>query len=117
MELAKYRWWGEINEPPERLTTKKQLLEVGLALKPIGAIEAQKYDVFLYDIHNPECCRPKRKPSPKQWETLAANDLKAQIKRDYREWYRQVGFIGRVFQDSKTFLIISCPVLLKDTAR
>jgi len=48
MELAKYRWWGEINEPPEHLKTKKQLSELGLApLKPIGAIETQKYDVFL----------------------------------------------------------------------
>jgi DNA polymerase-3 subunit epsilon len=28
-------------------------------------------------------------------ETLAANRLKAQIKRDYQEWYREVGFIER----------------------
>jgi len=48
MELAKYRWWGESKEPPECLKTKKQLSELGLApLKPIGAIETQKYDVFL----------------------------------------------------------------------
>ncbi|WP_333033628.1 hypothetical protein [Microcoleus sp. SVA1_A4] len=28
-------------------------------------------------------------------ETLAANRLKAKIKRDYQEWYREVGFIER----------------------
>jgi hypothetical protein len=28
-------------------------------------------------------------------ETLAANRLKAKIKRDYREWCREVGFIER----------------------
>ncbi|MEG4959839.1 MULTISPECIES: 3'-5' exonuclease [unclassified Microcoleus] len=96
MELTKYSWWGESNEPPPHLKTKKQLGELGLSpLKPSGVIETRKYDVFLYDIHNPECCRPKRTPSPKQLETLAANRLKAKIKRDYREWYREVGFIEK----------------------
>jgi DNA polymerase-3 subunit epsilon len=51
--------------------------------------------MFLYDIHNPECCRPKRKPTQKQLETLAANRLKVKIKRNYREWYREVGFIEK----------------------
>ena len=51
--------------------------------------------MLLYDINNPECCRPKRKLTAKQLETLAANRLKAKIKRDYREWYREVGFIER----------------------
>ncbi|MEG3833914.1 3'-5' exonuclease [Microcoleus sp. Z1_C3] len=96
VELTKYSWWGESNEPPPHLKTKKQLGELGLSpLKPSGIIETRKYDVFLYDSTNPECCRPKRKPSPKQLETLAANRLKAQIKRDYREWYREVGFIEK----------------------
>ena len=96
MELTKYSWWGESNEPPPHLKTKKQLGELGLSpLKPSGVIETRKYDVFLYDSTNPESCRPKRKPSPKQLETLAANRLKAKIKRDYREWYREVGFIER----------------------
>ena len=96
MELAKYSWWGESNEPPPHLKTKKQLGELGLSpLKPSGVIETRKYDVFLYDSTNPESCRPKRKPSPKQLETLTANRLKAKIKRDYREWYREVGFIER----------------------
>jgi DNA polymerase-3 subunit epsilon len=96
VELTKYSWWGESNEPPEHLKTKKQLGELGLSpLKPSGVIETRKYDVLLYDIHNPESYRPKRKPSPKQLETLAANRLKAKIKRDYREWYNEVGFIER----------------------
>ena len=94
MELTKYSWWGESNEPPEHLKTKKQLGELGLSpLKPSSIIETKKYDVLLYDINNPECCRPKRKLTAKQLETLAANRLKAQIKRDYQEWYREVGFI------------------------
>ena len=96
MELTKYSWWGESNEPPPHLKTKKQLGELGLSpLKPSGVIQTRKYDVFLYDSTNPESCRAKRKPSPKQLETLAANRLKAKIKRDYREWYREVGFIER----------------------
>ncbi|MEG4595209.1 3'-5' exonuclease [Microcoleus sp. F8_C2] len=96
VELTKYSWWGDSNEPPPHLKTKKQLGELGLSpLKHSGVIPTRKYDVFLYDINNPECCRPKRKPSPKQLETLAANRLKAKIKRDYREWYREVGFIER----------------------
>ena len=96
MELTQYSWWGESNEPPPHLKTKKQLGELGLSpLKPSGIIETRKYDVLLYDINNPECCRPKKKPTPKQLETLAANRLKAKIKRDYREWYREVGFIER----------------------
>jgi DNA polymerase III subunit epsilon len=96
MELTKFSWWGESNEPPEHLKTKKQLGELGLSpLKASGVIETKKYDVLLYDIHNPECCRLKRKLSPKQLETLAANRLKALIKRDYQEWYQEVGFIER----------------------
>ena len=92
MELTKYSWWGNPNEPPLHLKTKKQLAELGLSpLKAVGVIETQKYDVLLYDPSNPECCRPKRKATPKQLETLAANRLKAKIKHDYREWYRQEG--------------------------
>lgn len=62
MELTKYSWWGSSNEPPEHLKTKKQLAELGLSpLQPAGVIETRKYDLLLYDINNPECCRPKRK--------------------------------------------------------
>jgi hypothetical protein len=85
VELTKYSWWGESNEPPPHLKTKKQLGELGLSsLKPSSLIEPRKYDVFLYDSTNPESCRPTRKPSPKQLETLAANRLKAQIKIDLK---------------------------------
>ena len=85
MELTKYSWWGEPNEPPLHLKTKKQLGELGLSsLKPLGVIETRKYDVFLYDSTHPESCRPKRKPSPKQVETLTANRFKAQIKIDLK---------------------------------
>jgi hypothetical protein len=35
MQLPKYSWWGESNEPPEHLKTKKQLGKLGLfSLKP-----------------------------------------------------------------------------------
>ena len=96
MELTKYSWWGNPNEPPLHLKTKKQLADLGLSpLKAVGIIQTQKYDVLLYDPSNPECSRPKRKATPKQLETLATNRLKAQIKHDYREWYREVGFIER----------------------
>ncbi|MEG5176100.1 hypothetical protein [Microcoleus sp. B3-D7] len=62
MELTKYSWWGESNEPPEHLKTKKQLGELGLSpLKPSGVIPTRKYDVLLYDINNPECCLPSQK--------------------------------------------------------
>jgi hypothetical protein len=85
MELTKYIGWGGSNEPPEHLKTKKQLGELGLSsLKPSGVIERRKYNVLLYDSTNPESCQPKRKPSPKQLETLAANRLKAQIKIDLK---------------------------------
>jgi DNA polymerase-3 subunit epsilon len=96
MELTKYSWWGNPNEPPPHLKTKKQLADLGLSpLKAVAVIETPKYDLLLYDPNNPECCRPKRQSTPKQLETLAANRLKAKIKRDYREWYREVGFIER----------------------
>ena len=81
MELTKYSWWNESNELPPHLKTKKQLGELGLSsLKPSGFIKTRKYDMFLYGSTNPESCRPQRQPSPKQWEILVANRLKAQIK-------------------------------------
>ena len=96
MELTKYSWWGESNEPPDYFKTKKQLGELGLSsLKPSGVIPTRKYNLSLYDIHNSECCRPQIKTTSKQLETLAANRLQAQIKRDYQEWHREVGFIER----------------------
>lgn len=87
-KLDEYKWWGKPGEPPPNLKTKKQLAELGLSpLKAVGIIRAQKYDVLLYDPDNPESCRPKRKPTEKQLETLAANREKARIKREYNDWY------------------------------
>ncbi|MEG3972169.1 3'-5' exonuclease [Microcoleus sp. T2B6] len=95
-KLDEYKWWGKPGEPPQNLKTKKQLAELGLSpLKAVGIIRAQKYDVLLYDPDNPESCRPKRKPTDKQLETLAANREKARIKREYEEWYNEIGFIER----------------------
>ena len=87
-KLDEYSWWGKDGAPPDNLKTKKQLGELGLSpLKPVGIIKTQKYDVLLYDINSPESCRPKRKPTEKQLETLAANREKARIKREYNDWY------------------------------
>lgn len=86
--MDEYKWWGKAGEPPPHLKTKKQLAELGLSpLKAVGIIRAQKYDVLLYDPDNPESCRPKKKPTEKQLETLAANREKARIKREYNAWY------------------------------
>jgi DNA polymerase-3 subunit epsilon len=86
--MYEYKWWGNPGEPPPNLKTKKQLAELGLApLKALGIIRGQKYDVLLYDPDNPESCRPKRKPTEKQLQTLAANREKARIKREYNAWY------------------------------
>ncbi|MEG4306848.1 3'-5' exonuclease [Microcoleus sp. D3_18a_C4] len=86
--MDEYKWWGRDGEPPPNLKTKKQLAELGLApLKAVGIIRAQKYDLLLYDPENPESCRPKRKPTDKQLETLAANREKARIKREYNDWH------------------------------
>jgi len=42
VELTEYTWWGEPNEPPPHLKTKKQLGELGLSsLKPSGIIEPE----------------------------------------------------------------------------
>jgi DNA polymerase-3 subunit epsilon len=86
--MNKYKWWGNVGEPPQKFKTKKQLAELGLSpLKAVGIIRAKKYDVLLYDPDNPESSRPKRKPTEKQLETFAANREKARIKREYNDWY------------------------------
>jgi DNA polymerase-3 subunit epsilon len=86
--MDEYKWWGNPGEPPENLKTKKQLAELGLSpLKAVGIIKTQKYDVLLYDVNSTESCRPKRKLTEKQLETLAANREKARIRREYNEWF------------------------------
>ena len=94
--MNEYKWWGKEGEPPPNFQTKKQLAQLGLApLKPSGVIKCRDCELFLYDINNSEACRPKRKCSPQQLETLAANRLQAKIKRDYQEWYKEIGFIEK----------------------
>lgn len=86
--MNEYEWWGNVGEPPQKFKTKKQLAELGLSpLQAVGIIRTQKYDVLLFDPDNPESSRPKRKPTEKQLETLAANREKARIKREYNDWH------------------------------
>lgn len=96
-DLPVYNWWGSgSNEPPEQLKTKRQLGEMGLRpLKAVGVIHCKKYDCLLYDSNNPESVAPKRKPSQKQLEVLAANREDLQRKRNFEWWYKEVGFIER----------------------
>ncbi|MGL4618720.1 MAG: exonuclease domain-containing protein [Chroococcidiopsis sp.] len=92
-----YNWWGSgNNEPPDNLKTKRQLQEMGLrGVKAVGVIHCQEYNCFLYDSSNPESAVPKRKPTSKQLEVLAANREKQKRKRDYSLWYENYGFIER----------------------
>ena len=95
MEIQTYNWWGSgDNDPPAELKTKNQLQEMGLRpVKAIGVIHCQEYDCFLYDPTNPESAAPKRKPTQKQLEALAASREKQKRKRDYENWYANYGFI------------------------
>lgn len=87
--MDEYTWWGGEKTPPENLKTKKQLAALGLrALTPVGVIKTPNYDLLLYDINNPSCCRPKRKMTEEQLNRLAANRAKAQLKREYEAWYK-----------------------------
>ncbi|WP_449416028.1 3'-5' exonuclease [Phormidium nigroviride] len=96
MEIKTYKWWGEAGEPPPHLKTKKQLAEMGLKpVKAVGIIPTRKYDLLLYDPANPESCKPKRQPTQKQLEALEISRAKAKYKRDYKEWYKEVGFIEK----------------------
>lgn len=94
-EIPIYNWWGSgSDEPPEQLKTKRQLGEMGLRpIKAVGVIHCREYDCLLYDPNNPESAKPKRKPSQKQLEVLAANREKQKRKRDYEEWHKDYGFI------------------------
>lgn len=94
-KIPVYNWWGSGDpEPPAHLKTKRQLNECGMRpFKPVGVIHCRDYDCLLYDPNNPESASPKRKPTQKQLEILAANREKQKRKRDYEEWYRDYGFI------------------------
>ncbi len=94
--LKIYDYWGEKNEPPSHLKTKKQLSELGLKPKePVGVIHCRKYDLYLYDPNNPESCTPKRKPTEKQLAALAQAREAAEYKAAYREWRQEFGSLIR----------------------
>jgi DNA polymerase-3 subunit epsilon len=86
--MKEYQWWGNDNEPPEYLKTKKQLAEMGLApVNAVGFIETQKYTLYLYDINNSNSVRPKKQAS----ETQLKNLKKGRIERQKQVWYKYNG--------------------------
>lgn len=86
--MEEYQWWGNKNEPPEHLKTKKQLAEIGLApVNAVGFIETQKYTLYLYDINNSNSVRPKKQATQTQLNNLK----KARIERQKQVWYRYNG--------------------------
>ena len=91
-KITEYSWWGENNEPPANLKTKKQLAEIGLKPKnPVGVIYTRKYDLYLYDPQNPDSAVPKKKASEAQLKALAKAREKSQRKAYYRRWKRNRG--------------------------
>lgn len=93
-ELPKYNWWGGTNPPPDSLKTKRQLAELGLSPKqPVAVIECREYDLLLYDPDNSESVKPKRKSSDRQLAALEKSREKQRIAREFRQWYKDFGFI------------------------
>ncbi len=92
MKVIEYNWWGESNEPPAHLLTKKQLAEIGLKPKnPVGVIYTRKYDLYLYDPNNPDSAVPKKKATIAQLKALAKG-RETQRKKAYRhQWYKYTG--------------------------
>ena len=87
--MDEYTWWGGKKTPPDNLKTKKQLSALGLcALTPVGVIKTPNYDLLLYDVNNPNCCRPKRKMSEERLKHLAAIRAKAQLTREREAWFK-----------------------------
>jgi DNA polymerase III subunit epsilon len=91
-KIKEYSWWGENNEPPIHLKTKKQLSEIGLNPKnPVGVIYTRKYDLYLYDPNNPDSAVPKKKASIAQLKALEKG-REIQRKKAYRhDWYEDRG--------------------------
>ena len=90
--IKEYNWWGESNEPPKHLKTKKQLAEIGFKPQtPVGVICTRKYDLYLYDPNNPDSAIPKRKPTPAQLRALAKGRETQRKKAYKRNWYRHYG--------------------------
>ena len=108
-EIKEYSWWGNENSPPENLKTKKQLSELNLKpIKPVGVIKAKKYDLFLYDINNPESVVAKKHLSDKQKANI---EKLAQLNKDrnYQQWWEKNCF---EFEYDKWFAIEYCRKLL-----
>ena len=91
-KITEYTWWGESNEPPEHLKTKKQLAEIGLKpLNPIGVIYTRNYDLYLYDPNNLDSAVPRKKATPAQLKALAKGRETQRKKAYRREWYKYTG--------------------------
>lgn len=87
IQVVEYNWWGNVNEPPTHLKTKKQLAELGL--KPVcavGVIRTENYDCYLYDPGNINSAAPKRKCSPSQQQVLREARRKAKENKEWRYW-------------------------------
>jgi DNA polymerase III subunit epsilon len=86
-QIKHYNYWGQTNEPPPRLKTKRQLSEMGLRpLNPVGVIVTNKYDCLLFDCEDPTSAIEKRKSSEKQLLALAQNRAKQALTRKHRDW-------------------------------
>ena len=91
-KITEYSWWGETNEPPEHLKTKKQLAEIGLRPKnPVGVIYTQKYDLYLYDPNDSDSAIPKKKATAAQIKALAKGRETQRRKAYRRDWKRYTG--------------------------
>lgn len=94
MDIKNYSWWGETNEPPQNLKTKKQLNDLGLSpLTPAGVIPTRKYNLYLYDVNDSASVKPKRKPTEKQLKALAESREKQRKIRTWKDWYEFEGMI------------------------
>ena len=91
-KITEYSWWGETNEPPEHLKTKKQLAEIGLKPKnPVGVIYTQKYDLYLYNPNDSDSAIPKKKATEAQLKALAKGRETQRRKAYHRDWWMYTG--------------------------
>lgn len=87
-----YQWWGNREEPPPHLKTKKQLASIKMKpIKAVGVIHTSNYDLYLYDPDDPESAVPKKTATEAQLAALTKGRQKQQFQARYRRWYRQKG--------------------------
>lgn len=92
LKVIEYGWWGESNEPPKHLKTKKQLAQIGLKpLNPVGVIYTRKYDLYLYDPQLSDSAVPKKKATSAQLKALAKGRETIARNAYYRDWWRYCG--------------------------